>query len=235
MDRLMTHTTPRDPPSVCLSSAPFEGSADERQPNPIVKESPHMIDPLFDADMTGTIATSRHEAVRYRAGPSYGETFSEDEHYDGLSLTLEVSGTADAEAMLAAIAKPEEALTLEDGTDVLKLAGFMDACGVENSGSATENEQATSYLFRGATAIRALNAELVAVKKHEKSSRTSSTAPKKRPPATTMTMPNLRPSSRRQRPSWPWSNPPWPSRCSIGRATTSQPSARSTHPRSMPL
>lgn len=127
-----------------------------------------MIDPLFDADMTGTIATSRHEAVRYRAGPSYGETFSEDEHYDGLSLTLEVSGTADAEAMLAAIAKPAAAHTLEDGTDVLKLAGFMDACGVENAGSATENEQATSYLFRGATAIRALNAELAAVKKHEK-------------------------------------------------------------------
>lgn len=62
-----------------------------------------MPDPLDAAEITGTISTSRHPVVRYRAGHECGDLFAEGDDYDGFTLTIEVSGAADALAMLEAI------------------------------------------------------------------------------------------------------------------------------------
>lgn len=62
-----------------------------------------MADPLDQTEITGTISTPRHAVVRYRAGHESGELFAEGVDYDGFTLTIEVSGKADALAMLEAI------------------------------------------------------------------------------------------------------------------------------------
>lgn len=62
-----------------------------------------MADDLDDTEMTGVISTSRHGAVRWRAGHECGELFEEGQDFDGLTLTIEISGKADALAMLEAI------------------------------------------------------------------------------------------------------------------------------------
>jgi hypothetical protein len=62
-----------------------------------------MTDEPDDDEITGTITTPRHEAVRYRIGQESGNVFTEDEEFDGLTLTIEVSGRRDAMAMLRAI------------------------------------------------------------------------------------------------------------------------------------
>jgi hypothetical protein len=62
-----------------------------------------MTDPLDNDEITGTLSTSRHAVVRYRAGHESGELFAEGDEYDGLTLTIEISGAADAMAMLEAI------------------------------------------------------------------------------------------------------------------------------------
>lgn len=62
-----------------------------------------MSDPLFDEELTGTTSTARHRAVRYRAGHESGDMFEPDVEYDGLTLTIEVSGRDDALAMIDAI------------------------------------------------------------------------------------------------------------------------------------
>lgn len=62
-----------------------------------------MADPLDDTEITGTISTSRHAVVRYRAGHECGDLFTEGDDFDGYTLTIEVSGAADALAMLEAI------------------------------------------------------------------------------------------------------------------------------------
>lgn len=77
------------------------------------------MDPLFDDEMTGTIRTARHPVVRYRAGHESGDLFEEGQDYDGLTLTIEVSGKADVQAMLDAIsAKKEEPMT--EAREILK-------------------------------------------------------------------------------------------------------------------
>jgi len=62
-----------------------------------------MADPLDEDEITGTLSTSRHPVVRYRAGFESGELFAEGDDYEGFTLTIEVSGAADALAMLEAI------------------------------------------------------------------------------------------------------------------------------------
>lgn len=62
-----------------------------------------MADHLDDAEITGTISTPRHAAVRYRVGQECGEIFEEGVDFDGFTLTIEVSGRDDALAMLEAI------------------------------------------------------------------------------------------------------------------------------------
>lgn len=64
-----------------------------------------MGDYLDNAEITGTISTTRHAMVRYRIGSDCGDTFGADSDYDGLTLTIEVSGRDDALAMLEAIRK----------------------------------------------------------------------------------------------------------------------------------
>ncbi|WP_304615871.1 hypothetical protein [Paracoccus sp. (in: a-proteobacteria)] len=54
-------------------------------------------------EKTGTICTDRFEAVRYRYGHDFGDTFGEGSDYDGLALTVECADAADAQAMLDAI------------------------------------------------------------------------------------------------------------------------------------
>ena len=62
-----------------------------------------MADNLDDTEITGTISTSRHRDVRYRIGRESGDLFEEDQDFDGITLTIEVSGRDDALAMLKAI------------------------------------------------------------------------------------------------------------------------------------
>ena len=62
-----------------------------------------MADPLFDSELTGTIRTTRHAQVRYRAGHESGDLFEEGDEFDGLTLTIEISGIEDARAMIEAI------------------------------------------------------------------------------------------------------------------------------------
>jgi hypothetical protein len=62
-----------------------------------------MSDPLDHTEITGTISTPRHAAVRFRAGHECGDLFAEGDEYDGFTLTIEVSGLDDAMAMLEAI------------------------------------------------------------------------------------------------------------------------------------
>lgn len=62
-----------------------------------------MLHDLQQHEMAGTTRTPRHAAVRFRAGPQCGELFAEGVEFDGLTLTIEISGYADAEAMLQAI------------------------------------------------------------------------------------------------------------------------------------
>jgi hypothetical protein len=62
-----------------------------------------MADYLDDHEITGTISTSRHREVRYRAGHECGDLFEEGDEFDGFTLTIEVSGRDDALAMLEAI------------------------------------------------------------------------------------------------------------------------------------
>jgi len=62
-----------------------------------------MADALDHIEITGTISTSRHRAVRFRAGQESGEIFGEGVEYDGFTLTIEVDGKDDALAMLEAI------------------------------------------------------------------------------------------------------------------------------------
>ena len=64
-----------------------------------------MSDYLDDHEITGTISTARHAVVRYRACHESGDIFEEGDDYDGLTLTIEVSGRDDALAMLEAIRK----------------------------------------------------------------------------------------------------------------------------------
>lgn len=64
-----------------------------------------MSDPLEWKDVTGTISTDRHSAVRFRAGAECGDVFEEDVEFDGYTLTIEVSGESDALAMVEAIRK----------------------------------------------------------------------------------------------------------------------------------
>ena len=54
----------------------------------------------------GTVETSRHDVVRWRYGQESGDDLLEpDTSHDGLTLTIECGSRADADAMLAAIAK----------------------------------------------------------------------------------------------------------------------------------
>jgi hypothetical protein len=62
-----------------------------------------MTDPLDHTEVTGTISTPRHAAVRFRAGHECGDLFAEGDEYDGFTLTIEVSGLDDARAMVEAI------------------------------------------------------------------------------------------------------------------------------------
>ncbi|MBO9459011.1 hypothetical protein [Labrenzia sp. R5_0] len=62
-----------------------------------------MADELEDREMTGVISNSRNRAIRFRAGSECGELFEEDVEFDGLTLTVEVSGKEDALAMIEAI------------------------------------------------------------------------------------------------------------------------------------
>lgn len=63
-----------------------------------------MSDPLHDKDIAGLTHTARHERVRWRAGQECGEGLFEDGvEFDGLTLTIEISGEADALAMIEAI------------------------------------------------------------------------------------------------------------------------------------
>jgi hypothetical protein len=62
-----------------------------------------MADHLDHEEMTGTISTSRHRAVRWRAGRESGDLFEEGDEFDGFTLTIEISGRDDALAMLEAI------------------------------------------------------------------------------------------------------------------------------------
>jgi hypothetical protein len=62
-----------------------------------------MADPLDHTEVTGTIRTPRHAKVRFRAGHECGDLFTEGDEYDGFTLTIEVSGLADAMAMVEAI------------------------------------------------------------------------------------------------------------------------------------
>jgi len=62
-----------------------------------------MSDPLMERDETGTISTSRHREVRYRASWRFGDILGADQDFDGLTLTIEVSGHEDAMAMIEAI------------------------------------------------------------------------------------------------------------------------------------
>lgn len=62
-------------------------------------------------EITGTIATPRHQLVRYRAGPESGCVFDCDDKpgcgkcFDGLTLTIEIADMADARAMLAVLSQ----------------------------------------------------------------------------------------------------------------------------------
>lgn len=62
-----------------------------------------MADFLDTGEITGTISTSRHREVRFRAGHQSGDLFVEGEEFDGFTLTIEVSGRDDALAMVEAI------------------------------------------------------------------------------------------------------------------------------------
>tara|TARA_R110002051_G_C8754381_1_gene500681 strand:+ start:2995 stop:3210 length:216 start_codon:yes stop_codon:yes gene_type:complete len=66
------------------------------------------MDALEHKDVTGTISTDRHRTVRFRAGSEYGDLFEENVEFDGYTLTIEVSGEADALAMIEAIRKPAQ-------------------------------------------------------------------------------------------------------------------------------
>jgi len=70
-----------------------------------------MSDPLGYKDVTGTISTERHRAVRFRAGMECGDCFEEGVEFDGYTLTIEVSGEADAMAMIEAIKAKPPAMT----------------------------------------------------------------------------------------------------------------------------
>lgn len=63
-----------------------------------------MSDPLHERTISGAIYNSRHERIRWTAGQECGEDLFEDGvEFDGLTLTIEVSGRDDALEMLKAI------------------------------------------------------------------------------------------------------------------------------------
>lgn len=63
-----------------------------------------MSDPLESTDIIGVASNSRNRRIRWRAGPECGdELFEDGVEFDGLTLTVEVSGEEDALAMIEAI------------------------------------------------------------------------------------------------------------------------------------
>lgn len=63
-----------------------------------------MSDPLEHNDILGVASNSRNRRIRWRAGAECGyELFEEGIDFDGLTLTIEVSGQEDALAMIEAI------------------------------------------------------------------------------------------------------------------------------------
>mgnify|MGYP000628009055 CR=1 FL=1 len=63
-----------------------------------------MSDPLHERTISGSIHNSRHQRIRWTAGQECGEDlFEEGVEFDGLTLTVEVSGRDDAFAMIKAI------------------------------------------------------------------------------------------------------------------------------------
>lgn len=63
-----------------------------------------MSDPLEERTISGVIYNSRHQRIRWMAGMECGEGLFEDGiEFDGLTLTIEVSGRDDALAMIRAI------------------------------------------------------------------------------------------------------------------------------------
>ena len=63
-----------------------------------------MSDPLHERTISGAIYNSRNERIRWTAGMECGEGLFEDGvEFDGLTLTIEISGRDDALAMIQAI------------------------------------------------------------------------------------------------------------------------------------
>lgn len=63
-----------------------------------------MSDPLHQRTISGAFYNSRNDRIRWTAGQECGEDlFEEGVEFDGLTLTVEVSGRDDALAMIKAI------------------------------------------------------------------------------------------------------------------------------------
>jgi hypothetical protein len=96
-----------------------------------------MADRLYDTELTGTISTPRHGTVRYRAGFESGDLFEEGDNFEGLTLTIEVSGQDDALAMIKAIkgTNPSVLSALGDCLGILtRLSHYAPGFAVEFSG-----------------------------------------------------------------------------------------------------
>jgi hypothetical protein len=122
-----------------------------------------MADPLDHTEVTGTISTPRHAAVRFRAGHECGDLFTEGDEFDGFTLTIEVSGFADAMAMVEAIRAdlpptPEQIASDPRVQALVEKAQRMHdlSCG---DGSPAEWEAATLDLRTALAAFRAEGGE----------------------------------------------------------------------------
>lgn len=111
------------------------------------------MDAIEEDEVLGTISTPRHEVVRYRIGHDSGDVFEKGGDYDGPTLVLEVSGTADAKAMLDAISTSAariEALEREIATE----RALADKAIAAEQARATAAEAALAAAMAGAVRVK---------------------------------------------------------------------------------
>lgn len=57
----------------------------------------------FYPDITGYVIAPDDTPRRYRIGDEFGEAFKPDDHFEGITLTLELSSVEEGEALVALI------------------------------------------------------------------------------------------------------------------------------------